>query len=93
MIVQWKSNGAMEYVAKWQGMALSLQYILQEARWGLLVNGQRVKQRWSSYRVGMEQIDATMTRMIQKQTAAGAHAQQRPTSRERIVHHGHAARS
>jgi hypothetical protein len=88
LVVNWKRIGATEYVAKWQGINLSLQYLTGgKPEWRLFADGQKVREVWTSVKSAMDAIEAGVERELKKLSAAAV-AIQRPLSTERIHRHG-----
>lgn len=79
MIITWKKVDALEFVAKWQGILLSLQFALSKRRWRVAVHnaaacpdGTFIKGDWVSAPAAMEAVEIAVGRVITREPAPAA---------------------
>jgi hypothetical protein len=60
----WKKTGPIQFVAKAWGMQLSLDWLPQEQRWVVTVDGRRTRQRWTSAAAAIDACDAVADRAL-----------------------------
>jgi hypothetical protein len=64
MLISWKKTGPIEFVARAWGMNLNLQWLPQEQRWAVTVDGARCRQRWASAVAAIDECDAVAARCL-----------------------------
>jgi hypothetical protein len=62
----WKKAGPTEFVAKAWGMDLTLNWLPQEHRWAVAVDGARCRQRWHSCVAAIDECDAIAARHLRQ---------------------------
>ncbi len=62
MIINWKQEGPLSYVATWMNMRLWLQW--EKPVWRVWVDGHRVKQRYDSVETAKAGVDAVVLKLI-----------------------------
>ena len=88
MILQWKNNGPLESVSKWQGIGLMAKWLPEIHSWrlaftgaALVADGTFAKGQWSTLRGVQEAADAALERIIEQR----AKSQQPPVAKQRIA--------
>ena len=91
MILQWKSNGPLESVSKWQGISLTARWLPATCNWRLALTGAALvpdgaftKGQWSTLRGAQEAADAALERVIEQR----AKSQQPPVAKQRAAASG-----
>ena len=91
MILQWKSNGPLESVSKWQGISLTARWLPATRNWrlaltgaALVTDGAFAKGQWSTLRGAQEAADAALERVIEQR----AKSQQPPVAKQRAAASG-----
>jgi hypothetical protein len=88
MILQWKSNGPLESVSKWQGIGLTAKWLPAIRNWRLALTGAALvpdgaftKGQWSTLRGAQEAADAALERIIERR----AQSHQPPVATQRVA--------